>query len=124
METYKVTVDEEGTIRWYNADGKLHRLNGPVVERMDGSKEYYKNGKLHREDGPAIEYSDGYKAYYKEGKKHREDGPAVEYDGGSKEYWINNKQLTEEEFNNRTKKELTVKQIEELLGYSIKVVRG
>ena len=59
METYKVTVDEEGTIRWYNADGKLHRLNGPVVERMDGSKEYYKNGKLHREDGPAIEYLDG-----------------------------------------------------------------
>ena len=124
METYKVTVDEEGTIRWFNEDGKYHRLNGPAFERIDGYKEYYKEGKKHREDGPAVEYPDGYKAYYKNGKRHRENGPAVEWADGTKEYWINGKQLTEEEFNNRTKKELTVKQIEELLGYSIKVVKG
>jgi hypothetical protein len=35
MKTYKVTINDNGTIRWFK----------------EGAKEY------HREDGPAIEYS-------------------------------------------------------------------
>ena len=41
--------------------------------------------------------------YYLNGQLHREDGPAVIYTNGTKEWWINNKRLTEEEFNKITK---------------------
>ena len=46
----------------------------------NGSKSWYLNGERHREDGPAIEDADGYKAWY-----------------------LNGKQLSESEFNARTK---------------------
>ena len=74
MQTYKVTVDKEKTIRWYND--------------------------FHRLDGPAVEYANGYKAWLVEGKYHRLDGPAIEYADGTKEWWVEGKELTEEEFNN------------------------
>ena len=55
---------------------------------------------------------------------HREDGPAVEWAGGER-WYLNGKELTEEEFNMRTRpaEELTVAQIEQLLGKRIKVVK-
>ena len=73
-------IDEDGTKRWYNDKGKLHRENDlPAIEWTDGSKEWWLNGKLHREnDLPAIEYSDGTKFWYLNGKFHRENGPACE----------------------------------------------
>jgi hypothetical protein len=80
METYKVTVDEFKTIRWYNDKDQLHRL-----------------------DGPAVEYAGGYKAWHVEGKLHRLDGPAVEYADGSKEWWVKGKLMSEKEFNAYTK---------------------
>ena len=80
MKTYKVTVDSEGTIKWYNKDNQLHR-----------------------EDGPAVEYANGDKFWFINGKQHREDGPAIEYANGDKLWFINGKKLTEEEFNKRTK---------------------
>ncbi len=61
-------------------------------------KEWYKNGKLHREDGPAVERIDGTKVWYRKGKLHREDGPAIEYCKGNKEWWVNDKQYSEEDF--------------------------
>ena len=45
MKTYKVTKNNEGTIRWHNEDGQLHREDGPAVERANGDKEYYLNEK-------------------------------------------------------------------------------
>jgi hypothetical protein len=68
METYTVTVNDEKTIEWRNSDGKLHRKDGPAIERADGTKAWYVNGKYHREDGPAIEYADGTKFWYVDGK--------------------------------------------------------
>lgn len=41
--------------------------------------------------------------YNEEGRYHREDGPAIESAGGSRYWYINDKRLTEEEFNNRKK---------------------
>ena len=35
----------------------------------DGIKAWYLDDKLHREDGPAVERSDGYKAWYLNGKE-------------------------------------------------------
>ena len=69
----------------------------------NGDKHWYLNGKLHREDGPAVEHTGGTKCWYLNGQRHREDGPAVEWAGGTKHWYLNDKQLTEAEFNARTK---------------------
>ena len=68
MKTYKVKVNDLGTICWYNEKGEIHREDGPAVECADGSKEWWVNGKLHREDGPAFEWADGGKEWYLNGK--------------------------------------------------------
>jgi len=92
---------------------------------IDGSKEWYLNGKRHREDGPAIEWADGSKSWWLNGLSHREDGPAVEWASGSKSWWLNGKKLTEKEFVKRTSKvkEMTVKEISDLLGYEAKIIK-
>ena len=79
MKTYKVTVDDYGTIRWY-LKNKLHREDGPAVEWANGNKYWYLNDQCHREDGPAIECADGTKYWY-----------------------LNDQELNEAEFNARTK---------------------
>ena len=58
----------------------------------------YRNaeGQLHRIDGPAYEHSNGTKAWYIDGKSHRIDGPAIEYVGGRKEWWIDGEDVTDE----------------------------
>jgi len=73
MQTYKVTVDKDKTIRWYNDKGLLHRLGGPAIEYADGDKSWYVDGIRHRLDGPAIEWANGYKAWYVDGKKMTEE---------------------------------------------------
>ena len=93
-----------------------------VFIKQNGSTFWYLNDKLHRENGPAIEQSVGIKQYWLNGQLHRLDGPAVEYLDGSVEYWINDEQLTEEEFNNRHIKEMTINEIQALLGYKIKII--
>jgi hypothetical protein len=100
MIEYTVKIDIFGNKRWYNTQGERHRVGGPAVEYANGHKYWYLNDELHREDGPAVEYPDG-----------------------SKEWYLNGKELTEEEFNNRLNtKELSVEQIQQLLGYKIKIV--
>lgn len=120
MKTYKVTVEEWGTIRWYNENNELHREDGPAIEWFNGSKSWYLNGNLHREDGPAAEYSDGYKAWFLNGKRHREDGPAIECSNGDKAWYIKDKQLTEEEFNNRKKPCIGKKVVIDGIEYTLK----
>ena len=44
-------------------NGKRHREDGPAVEDLDGTKDWYLNGQLHRENGPAIVYEDGTKEW-------------------------------------------------------------
>jgi len=68
----------------------------------DGNKFYHKDREmtiLHRLDGPAVEYVDGSKAWYVNGKCHRTDGPAYEDTAGTKEWWVDGEYLTEEQFN-------------------------
>jgi hypothetical protein len=62
-----------------------------IIKYPNGSKYWVLNGKLHREDGPAIERADGSKYWYLNDKLHREGGPAVEHPNGTKEWWLNNK---------------------------------
>jgi len=66
---------------------RLHRLNGPAIERANGDKEWYLYGKLHRADGPAVIKADGEMKWYQHGKHHRVDGPAIiKADGEMKWY--------------------------------------
>jgi hypothetical protein len=102
MKTYKVTVDSDGTIRWY-LKNKCHREDGPAIECANGDKLWYLNGQCHREDGHAVERANGDKEWYLNGKLHREDGPAIECANGDKYWYLNDKSLTEAQFNARTK---------------------
>ena len=59
-------------------------------------------------------------------KYHKLDGPAIEYACGDKYWYIDGKEYTEEEFNvkiNPVAKELTVSELEKILGYTIKIVK-
>ncbi len=94
-----------------------------VVE--NGDTFWYLNDKQHREDGPAVENANGDKLWYLNGKLHREDGPAIEYANGNKYWYLNDKNYSESDFNLKMNhhKELTVAEIEKLLGYSITIVK-
>jgi hypothetical protein len=114
----------DGSNEWY-INGKRHREDGPAVEDINGFKEWYINGNRHREGGPAAEDSAGYKAWYKDGKPHREDGPAVEWATGAREWWIDGKNYSEAEFSEKVNPtvEMTVADIEKLLGKKVKIVK-
>jgi hypothetical protein len=124
FKEYTVKVYNNGTKHWFLND-QLHREDGPAVECVSGTKVWYQNGEPHREGGPACEYADGGKYWYQNGKYHREDGPAIERFDGSKSWFLNGKEYTEEEFLKKTSKvkELTVADLEKLLGYSVKIVK-
>ncbi len=64
----RLIIDEDGTKRWINEKGLLHREDGPALEYSFGSNYWYFNGEYHREDGPAIEYNDGGKSYWYHGQ--------------------------------------------------------
>lgn len=103
-----MTVDSGGSKHWRNSKGEWHRTDGPACEHADGNKYWYQNGLYHREGGPAIEWASGTKFWYQNNRLHRLDGPAVEWASGVKEWFINGKQLTEQEFNEKTKPESTM----------------
>ena len=67
---------------------------------------------VDQEDGPAVEYANGGKDWYRNGQRHREDGPAVESANGDKFWYINGENLTETEFNARTKDNCNGKVVE------------
>jgi len=88
----------------------------------NGTQEWWLNGNLHREDGPAVIYADGTQEWYLDDKRHREDGPAVIYADGGQAWWLNGKEVTEAAVMQPTK-ELTVAEVERLLGYSVKIIK-
>jgi len=67
--------------------------------------------------------SDGTEFWHLNGKLHREDGPAIKYTDGSEFWYLNGNELTEEEFNNRHTKEMSVSEIEKLLGHKVKIIK-
>ena len=94
-----------------------------TVKVYENRTTWYLNGKLHREYGPAVERNNGSKAWYLNNRLHREDGPAIEDVDGNKKWFLHGVELTESEFNAKVKKEMTIAEIEEQLGYSIKIVK-
>ena len=68
------------------------------------------------------DYGNGSKEWYLNDQRHREDGPAIERANGRKSWYLNGVELTEQEFNNRTQvQELTIQELEQKLGYKIKI---
>ena len=61
------TVDENGLIEYKNEKGLYHRIDGPAIERPNGTKEWILNNKFHREDGPARILHNGMIYYYLNG---------------------------------------------------------
>jgi len=57
-------IQSDGTIKWHNEAGRLHREDGPAIEWADGTKYWCLNGKYHREDGPAGEFANGTKVWF------------------------------------------------------------
>jgi hypothetical protein len=97
-EALTVERNEEGTIRYRNAEGELHNPYGPALIWADGDVAYYIKGRLHNENGPAIVGAGSYKSYWINGQEHNPNGPAVVYANGDKSYFINGKKLTKAEF--------------------------
>jgi len=60
-------IYHSGTKEW-RLNGKLHRSNGPAIERPDGTKEWWLHEKRHRTDGPAVEYVDNDPSWYFNGR--------------------------------------------------------
>ena len=99
----RVTVDDCGTRRYYNAAGELHREHGPAITQRDGSVFWCKNGMLHREDGPAVIQPHGRREWWSNDRLHRIGGPAVEYADGSGSWYLNGVRYTEELYHLRCK---------------------
>jgi len=77
----RLEIDEDGSRLWYNDQGYYHREDGPAVECVNGTKQWFKNGKFHRIGGPAIEWH-----------------------FGEKEYFLNDKLYTKKEYNKKSLK--------------------
>ena len=67
-------------------------------------------------------YDNGTREWCLDGQIHREDGPAIEWADGGRSWFLNGKRVTEEEVMNPAK-ELTVAEIEKLLGHKVKIVK-
>ena len=61
-----IKIDDNSYIKEYDDGDKVWFKNNL---KFNGNKEWFYNGKLHRLDGPAIEDVDGYKEWYYEGKE-------------------------------------------------------
>jgi len=127
IKKFYVVVDDAGTTRWFK-DAKCkvyHRENGPAIEYYNGDDVWYQDGLLHRIDGPAIERAGGHKEWWQNGKLHRTDGPAVVFEDGDNYWYINGKQMTEAEFLAATQPvvEMTVADVEKLLGKRVKIIK-
>ena len=122
---YHVVTDRDGTRRYFNINGYLHRTGAPAIEWASGVKSWYQDGLRHRTDGPAIEYTCGTKYWYQNGQVHRTDGPAVEYADGAKRWYIYGDPVTEAEFLAATTQvvEMTVADVEKLVGKRVKIIK-
>jgi hypothetical protein len=61
-------IDKNGTKRWRDAAAKLHRRDGPAIERSTGYQAWWQHGKRHRRDGPAVIYEHGHTNWCINGK--------------------------------------------------------
>lgn len=89
------SLDEDGWEVWHDANGELHRLDGPaMIDPNDLVEYWYLHGKQHRNGGPAVENKllPGHLApaeWWRHGERHRTDGPALVNLPGMPQWWVN-----------------------------------
>jgi len=103
-----LNVDSCGNNCYY-FNGFLHREDGPAIERLNGTKEWFVHGRRHREGNlPAIEYHNGDESYFVNGKYHREDGPAYKWEKNDENknnyFYLNGKKYSEQDYWEEIKK--------------------
>jgi len=90
FETPEFYINNAGTRLWFlpsKGINYIHRLDGPAVEHMNSTKEWWVDGKRHRIGRPAILYRDGTKEWWVDGKRHRLSGPAIN-SGWTRQWYI------------------------------------
>jgi hypothetical protein len=65
-----------------DAEGRLHREDGPALVHKNGSVKWYRHGRRHRLGAPACVYVNGTRKWYEDGLRHRDGGPAATYPDG------------------------------------------
>ena len=86
----------DGTRTWC-VDGYTHRLEGPAIEYADGTREWCVDGRRHRLFGPARVWADGTREWWAHGRRHHFYGPARVWADGTREWWLHDVQVTEAE---------------------------
>ena len=76
-------VDKDGTTRYRNSAGEIHRAHGPAETWADGTQIWYHRGHLHCAHGPAVSRADGGESWYLNGALHRSDGPSIVWPNGA-----------------------------------------
>ena len=93
LEEPPTKVDKDGTMRWKDSKGRLHRSRDkPAVIYFDGTQKWYWRGRQHREgDKPAYIMANGAQEWFWHGQLHREgDKPAVIGADGSQKWYQHN----------------------------------
>ena len=80
---YYVVMNKNSWERYFDGENWLE-----LFINAEGDKSYYLNNRVHRRDGPAVERANGEKYYIVDGYLHREDGPAIEIFDGSESYYL------------------------------------
>jgi hypothetical protein len=93
MDTF---LENEGDENLIKSVLKGNKIRGCVITYRDFL------GRLHRKNGPAVQKENGKCIWFFKGMMHREDGPA-EYNkihdfSNSEEYYLNDKNFTKEEW--------------------------
>lgn len=88
-----IITTAEGCIYHLNANGILHREDGPALIYHEDHWQWCKDGLAHRDDGPAIYHKDHYEIWCQNGNRHRLDGPAVIFYKEGRSAWYQNGEL-------------------------------
>lgn len=111
-------ITSRGRVDYLDAEGKLHRTDGPARVYPDpstywlitgknpkktrypcGQQEWHRHGMLHREGNlPAITNPKGTEIYAVDGQWHRTNGPALIEPSGYRGFFLHGNFLTEDEF--------------------------
>ncbi len=78
-------------IVWRDANGDIHREDGPALIRADGTQERWQHGYRHRDDGPAVINAEGTQFWFQRGELHRDGGPAVVWSDGTQKWYRHDK---------------------------------
>lgn len=72
---------------YYDANGWVHRADGPAILMANGTQVWMHRGVVHRKDGPAVILPDGSMVWMQFGQLHRDGGPAIEWSDGTRAWY-------------------------------------